>query len=86
MKEEYVKCFYEEQTKTIRKTMKDAKEAINHPCVYRCWMTDGEIKAMAQLLHYGVQVRTIKSADEKISEAIKNGSVGKGYKDKRYVG
>ena len=41
---------------------------------------------MAQLLYYGVQVSTIKSADEKISESIKNGSVGKGYKDKRYVG
>ena len=49
-------------------------------------MADGEIKAMAQLLHYGVQFRTIKSADERISESIKNGSVGKGYKDKYYVG
>lgn len=86
MKEEYVKCFYEEKTKVTYKTMKTAKEAINHPCVYRCWMADGEIKAMAQLLHHGVQVRTIKSADERIAEAIKNGSVGKGYKDKRYVG
>ena len=86
MKEEYVKCFYEEQTKTIHSTLKDAKLSSNHPCVYRCWMADGEIKAMAQLLHYGVQFRTIKSADERISEAIKNGSVGKGYKDKYYVG
>lgn len=83
---EYTKCFYNEKTGVTYTTLKDAKLSSNHPCVYRCWIADGEIKAMAQLLYYGIQVRTIKSADEKISEAIKNGSVGKGYKDKRYVG
>lgn len=85
MKEEYVKSFYEERTKIIHSTLEDAILSINHPCVYRCWMADGEIKAKALLYIFGVPVCTIKDADKKISLALRNGSVGKGYKDKRYV-
>lgn len=38
---------------------------------------------MAALQAYGTQVCTIMKADKTISEAIKNGTVGVGFKDKR---
>lgn len=82
---QYTKCFYEEKTDTIYKTIKAAKEAIKHHCIYRCWMINGEIKAVAQLCYHGEPVRTIKSADDKISDAIEKGTVGKGTINKLLV-
>lgn len=83
--EQYTKRFYNEETDAVYNTLKAAKGSSKHPCVYRCWMQGDEIIAMTWLLSYGTPIRTIKSADEKISLAIKNGTVGKGFKDKRYV-
>ena len=38
---------------------------------------------MVELIVYNEQVCTIANADKRISDAINNGSVGVGYKDKR---
>ena len=80
---EYDKCFYNNGAKRAYKTLKQAKLANVNASVYRCWLLDGDIKGMTALKVYGTQVFTIINADKRISEAIKRGAVGVGFKDKR---
>lgn len=80
---EYNKCFYNEGTKRAYKTLKEAKLANVKASVYRCWLLDGEIKYMANIRAYNEQICTISAADKYISDAIKKGTVGVGFKDKR---
>lgn len=79
----YSKCFYNEGTKRTYSTLKSAKLANVEARIYRCWLLDGEIKYMVALKVYNEQVCTIANADKRISDAIKNGTVGVGLKDKR---
>lgn len=79
----YETYFYNDGTKRTYKTLKAARLANVKSRVYRCWLLDGEIKGMTLLAAYEEQVRTIAEADKRISEAIKSGAVGVGYKDKR---
>ena len=79
----YDKCFYNEGTKKIYKTLSAARSACKSAYVYRCWALGDEVKYLSQIACYSEQVCTIKQADEKISKAIKNGTVGVGFKDKR---
>lgn len=81
-KVKYDKCFYNDGTERTYKTLKKAKLANEKASVYRCWLLDGEIKGMTALKAYGTQVCTIMNADKRISEAIKSGAVGVGFKDK----
>lgn len=80
---EYNKCFYNYGTKNIYKTLSAARSACKSAYVYRCWALGDEVKYLSQIACYSEQVCTIKQADEKISKAIKNGTVGVGFKDKR---
>lgn len=82
-KVEYVKCFYNDGTKHTYKTLKEAKLANVTASIYRCWLLNDEIKGMAKIGVCGEQVCTIANADKRISEAIKSGTVGVGFKDKR---
>lgn len=82
-KVEYNKCFYNEGTKRAYKTLKEAKLANVTARIYRCWLLGGEIKYMAMIKAYNEQVCTIAGADKRISDAIKNGTVGVGFRDKR---
>lgn len=79
----YETCFYNDGTGLTYKTLKAARLANVKSRVYRCWLLDGEIKGMTLLAAYEEQVSTIAEADKRISEAIKSGAVGVGYKDKR---
>ena len=79
----YETCFYNDGTELTYKTLKAARLANVKSRVYRCWLFDGEIKGMTLLAAYEEQVSTIAEADKRISEAIKSGMVGVGYKDKR---
>lgn len=79
----YNKCFYNEVTERTYSTLKSAKLANVEARIYRCWLLDGEIKYMVALKVYNEQVCTIANADKRISDAIKNGTVGVGFKDKR---
>lgn len=79
---EYNKCFYNYGTKNIYKTLSAARSACKSAYVYRCWALGDEVKYLSQIACYSEQVCTIKQADEKISKAIKNGTVGVGFKDK----
>lgn len=79
----YNKCFYNEGTGEVYKTLRAARSACRGAHVYRCWMLDGEIKFLSLVAAFGLQERTIKQADETISEAIEKGIVGLGFKDKR---
>lgn len=74
---QYIKCFYNKETNATYKTLKAAKESSKNPVVKRCWMLDGEIKAMHQLFSYGDSLCTIKDADKAIAEAIEKGTVSK---------
>ena len=80
---EYNKCFYNYGTKKIYKTLSAARSACKSAYVYRCWALGDEVKCLSQIACYSEQVCTIKQADEKISKAIKNGTVGVGFRDKR---
>lgn len=80
---EYNKCFYNDGTERTYNTLKKAKLAKKRASVYRCWLLDGEIKCMTPIGTYGAQFCTIMNADNRISEAIKSGAVGVGFKDKR---
>lgn len=82
-KVKYDKCFYNDGTERTYKTLKKAKLANEKASVYRCWLLDGGIEGMTALKAYGTQVCTIMNADKRISEAIKSGAVGVGFKDKR---
>jgi len=75
---QYEKCFYEESTKKVYKTLKEAKAVTKYANVHRCWMKDGEITAMHYVTDYGEPMCTIKKADQYIMEAIDNGTVGEG--------
>lgn len=83
VKAEYNKCFYNYGTKNIYKTLSAARSACKSAYVYRCWALGDEVKYLSQIACYSEQVCTIKQADEKISNALKNGTVGVGFKDKR---
>lgn len=80
---EYNKCFYNYGTKKIYKTLSAARSACKSSHIYRCWALGDEVKCLSQITCYSEQFCTIKQADEKISNAIKNGTVGVGFKDKR---
>ena len=80
---EYNKCFYNYGTKKIYKTLSAARSACKSSHVYRCWALGDEVKYLSQITCYSEQFCTIKQADEKISDALKNGTVGVGFKDKR---
>lgn len=80
---EYNRCFYNYGTKKIYKTLSAARSACKSAYVYRCWALGDEVKCLSQIACYSEQVCTIKQADEKISKAIKNGTVGVGFRDKR---
>lgn len=80
---EYNKCFYNEGTERTYSTLKSAKLANVEARVYRCWLLNDEIKYMAMIRTYNEQVCTISNADKRISDAIKKGTVGVGFKDKR---
>ena len=80
---EYNRCFYNYGTKKIYKTLSAARSACKSAYVYRCWALGDEVKCLSQIACYSEQVCTIKQADEKISNALKNGTVGVGFKDKR---
>lgn len=82
-KVKYVKCFYNEGTKRTYKTLKEVKLANVTARIYRCWLLNDEIKGMTPIGVCGEQVCTIANADKRISEAIKSGTVGVGFKDKR---
>lgn len=82
-KVKYVKCFYNEGTKRTYKTLKEVKLANVTARIYRCWLLNDEIKGMTPIGVCGEQVCTIANADKRISDAIKNGTVGVGFKDKR---
>lgn len=76
MNEEYEKCFHEGHTDTFHKTLKAAKAAVSvadgkHPLVYRCWRKDGVVVGEQMLCGYGEYVCSIRSADEYISENLK---------------
>lgn len=79
----YDKCFYNEGTKKIYKTLSTARSACKSSHIYRCWALGDEVKYLSQITCYSEQFCTIKQADEKISNALKNGTVGVGFKDKR---
>ena len=82
-KVKYDKCFYNEGTKKIYKTLSAARSACKSSHIYRCWALGDEVKCLSQITCYSEQFCTIKQADEKISKAIKNGTVGVGFRDKR---
>lgn len=79
----YDKCFYNEGTKKIYKTLSAARSACKISHIYRCWTLGDEVKYLSQITCYSERFCTIKQADEKISKAIKNGTVGVGFRDKR---
>lgn len=79
----YDKCFYNYGTKKIYKTLSAARSACKSSHIYRCWALGDEVKCLSQITCYSEQFCTIKQADEKISNALKNGTVGVGFKDKR---
>lgn len=80
---EYNKCFYNDYTKRTYDTLKEAKLANVNAHIFRCWLFGEEIKYLSKVGACGATVRTIKQADETISEAIEKGIVGVGFKDKR---
>ena len=79
----YEKCFYNDSTKRTYDTLKEAKLANVNANIFRCWLLGEEIKYLSLVGACGTTVRTIKKADETISEAIEKGIVGVGFKDKR---
>lgn len=80
---EYNKCFYNEGTWSTYSTFRKARLANPEARVCRCWKLCDEIKCMTTIMTCGEQVCTISNADKRISDAIKNGTVGVGFKDKR---
>lgn len=79
----YDKCFYNEGTKKIYKTLSAARSACKSSNIYRCWALGDEVKCLSQITCYSEQFCTILNADKRISDAIRNGTVGVGFKDKR---
>lgn len=79
----YEKCFYNDSTKRTYDTLKEAKLANVNANIFRCWLLGEEIKYLSLVGACGTTIRTIKKADETISEAIEKGIVGVGFKDKR---
>ena len=79
----YEKCFYNDYTKRTYDTLKEAKLANVNAHIFRCWLLCEEIKYLSLVGACGTTVRTIKQADETISDAIEKGIVGVGFKDKR---
>ena len=79
----YEKCFYNDCTKRTYDTLKEAKLANVNAHILRCWLFGEEIKYLSLVGACGTTVRTIKEADETISDAIEKGIVGVGFKDKR---
>lgn len=80
---EYNKCFYNEGTWSTYSTFRKARLANPEARVCRCWKLCDEIKCMTTIMTCGEQVCTISNADKRISDAIKNGTVGVGFRDKR---
>ena len=68
-----IKSFYNEKTGQYYKSLKDAKSSSKNPYVYRTWQDDdGRLIEKVGIYAYGTNICTIKMADQKIEEKLKN--------------